>query len=87
MTTRARHVATDQLSALLAEAETALWGRAPGEGIALDPAGTITAFRSRNFTAAELSEIALAAQTLATAAFEAAIGDLADTLVSERRRR
>jgi hypothetical protein len=86
VTQRANTLALDQLAALLAEADTKLLGLKPGEGVTLDPSGTVRAFRANHITAGELRVVATAASALASAAYEAAIGDLADSLITERRR-
>jgi hypothetical protein len=86
VTERANRLARDQFAALLAEADTKLLGLKPGEGVTLDPSGTVRAFRANHITAGELRVVATAASALASAAYEAAIGDLADSLITERRR-
>ena len=87
MTGRADQLASDQFTALLAEAKPLLWGTRPGDAVMIDPSATVRVFRANSLTAAELRSIALAASTLANAAYDAAIGDLADTLTTERRMR
>jgi len=85
MTERARRVAVDQFNALMSQAEPALWGTVPGEGFTLDPAGTVRAFRAHALTAAELRTIAAAATAVANAAWDAALADMATTLINTRR--
>lgn len=86
MTGRANDFALDQLAELLAEADTKLLGLKPGEGVTLDSSGAVRAFRANHITAGELRVVAAAAIALANAAWDAAIGDLADSLITERRR-
>ena len=87
MTSRADQVAADQFAALLTEAASATWGAPPDGGDHLDAGPTTRVFRAQELTAAELRSIALAANTLATAAWTAALSDLATTLHNERWRR
>lgn len=85
MTRRANAFALDQLAELLAEADTKLLGLKPGEGVTLDPSGVARAFRADRITAGELRVVATAASALASAAYEAAIGAMAESLAAERR--